>query len=74
MITKEEESIWIERGIEYYPKDDVILFIRCPKCGRENYMMSVYNGDCAWCGAKGRDYLKKWKDGNKHKNTQDKDT
>ena len=68
-----ERSILIDRVIEYYPDTDDYLFIRCPKCGRENYAPAVYNGDCAWCGAKGRDYINKWKDGNKRKNTQNKD-
>ncbi len=23
---------------------------RCPKCGRENYIMNVLLGICTWCG------------------------
>ena len=61
---KNNESVWIAKGVEYYPETDTILFIRCPKCGMENYALNVYNGDCAWCGAKGRDYLEEWKKNN----------
>lgn len=24
--------------------------VRCPKCGKENYALSVSSGRCAWCG------------------------
>ena len=37
-------------GVEYYPEDKTLLLIRCPKCGRENYIMNVAKGICTWCG------------------------
>ncbi len=27
-----------------------IALERCPKCGRENYIMNVLLGICTWCG------------------------
>lgn len=27
--------------------------IRCPKCGRENYLPAVATGICVWCGYDG---------------------
>lgn len=27
-----------------------IALSRCPKCGKENYMMAVLDGICCWCG------------------------
>ena len=38
-------------GVEWYD-DGSILLIRCPKCHRENYALSVVFGVCCWCGFK----------------------
>lgn len=37
-------------GVEYYPEDETLLLIRCPKCGQENYAPAVASGICVWCG------------------------
>ena len=37
-------------GVEYYPKTNELLLLRCPKCGKENYVMNVLSGICTWCG------------------------
>ena len=57
----EEKSIWLEKGVEYYPEDGTILLIRCPKCGRENWAPQVASGTCAWCGFDGKKLLNKEK-------------
>lgn len=31
-------------------KTGKICLVKCPKCMRENYAMSVLAGICAWCG------------------------
>ena len=31
-------------------EDDFVKIQRCYECGRENYMMSVSEGVCCWCG------------------------
>ena len=41
---------YLDRGVEYYPDTNELLLIRCPKCGRENYVMNVWRGVCTWCG------------------------
>ena len=56
--TMSQNVIYLERGVEYYPDEDTVLLIRCPKCGRENYALSVYDGVCCWCGFNGRELLK----------------
>ena len=53
------KSKWLAKGVEYYPDDDMILLIRCPKCGRENYALAVAKGICVWCGFNGRELLDK---------------
>ena len=39
--------------------DDAIGLTRCPVCGKENYVMSVIDGICAWCGFNANDLIKK---------------
>jgi len=29
---------------------DQLFLVRCPKCKKENYMLAVASGRCAWCG------------------------
>ena len=53
----EEQPIYLAKGVEYYPKTDELLLLRCPKCNRENYALSVYDGVCC-CGFNGRELLK----------------
>ena len=36
-------------------KDDKLYLVRCPFCGRENYIPAVASGQCAWCGYKARE-------------------
>lgn len=38
-------------GVEW-SDDGAILLIRCHKCHRENYALSVAFGVCCWCGFK----------------------
>ena len=38
----------LAKGVEYYPEDDMVLLIRCPKCGKENYALAVASGRCCW--------------------------
>jgi len=40
----------LAKGVEYYPENNTILLIRCPKCGKENYALNVASGICTWCG------------------------
>ena len=40
-----------DQGVEWYD-DGTILLIRCPRCQRENYALSVADGVCCWCGYK----------------------
>lgn len=42
----------IRSGAGYGYKDDdgKVCMINCFKCGRENYIMAVSSGQCAWCG------------------------
>lgn len=35
---------------ENFEADGKTYLVRCPKCKRENYAMSVSSGICAWCG------------------------
>ncbi len=43
------KTVYMENGISVQD-DGVILLIRCPKCGRENWAMAVRDGECCWCG------------------------
>lgn len=38
------KGIFVEKG--------KIYLVRCPKCDRENYAMTVATGQCVWCGYK----------------------
>lgn len=66
---REEKRITLnkpgEGAVDYYPDDDTILLIRCPKCGEENYALNVITGICTWCGFNGRELL------NKEENTEE---
>ena len=53
-----KKSKWLAQGVEYYPETDMLLMIRCPKCGRENWAPQVASGTCAWCGYDGHELLK----------------
>lgn len=48
---------YLADGVEYYPEDDTILLICCPRCGAENYAMMVTSGICYLCGFDGRTLL-----------------
>ena len=56
-MTQEKKVVYLDKGVEYYPEDDSILLLRCPKCGRENYALAAYSGICCWCGFNGRTLL-----------------
>jgi ribosomal protein L37E len=60
-----QKSRILTKGVEYYP-DGTLLLIRCPKCGRENYALSVADSICCWCGFDGHTLLNKEKNGNKN--------
>jgi hypothetical protein len=36
-------------GYQGKKEGDPVCLIRCPECGRENYMAAVPTGACAWC-------------------------
>ena len=38
------------KPVVLYSKEGKIYMVRCPKCNRENYALSVSSGKCAWCG------------------------
>ena len=40
----------LAEGVEYYPEEELLLLIRCPQCGEENYAPNVARGICTWCG------------------------
>lgn len=61
----ENKGIQVEKGVEYYPKTDELLLIRCPKCNLENWAPQVATGSCAWCGYDAWELVKKYKDENK---------
>lgn len=54
-----EKDTTLAKGVSYYPDTDMLLLIRCPKCGKENYAPNVASGICTWCGYDGRELLKK---------------
>lgn len=43
-----EQSNKLPVGLEYI--DSQLYLYRCPKCGRENYILNVSLGICTWCG------------------------
>lgn len=45
-----------EKGYSFH-EDGQWYLVRCHECGRENYMIAVATGQCAWCG---------WKQKEKH--------
>lgn len=53
-----KKSKRLAQGVEYYPDTGILLLIRCPKCGRENWAPHVASGICAWCGYDGHELLK----------------
>jgi ribosomal protein L37E len=38
------------KGFALLNDDGKACMMRCFECGRENYMMAVLSGKCAWCG------------------------
>lgn len=58
--------------VELYP-DGTILLIRCPRCGRENWAVSVYSGICAWCGFDGKTLIENKCNGDTCNKFEDKD-
>lgn len=56
-----EKHIWVAKGVEWYPEDNTILLIRCPKCGLENWAPNVISGTCAWCGHNGEEDVEAYK-------------
>ncbi len=44
------ENKQLPRGLWRDDKTGKIALERCPKCGRENYIMNVLSGRCTWCG------------------------
>lgn len=46
-----KEAVEAEKKLEEnFEADGKKYLVRCPKCKRENYAMSVSSGICAWCG------------------------
>lgn len=37
-------------GFGYIDDKNIICMIRCFDCGKENYVFTVSEGYCAWCG------------------------
>ena len=46
-----EQSNKLPVGLEYI--DGQLYLYRCPKCGRENYILNVLHGICTWCDLHG---------------------
>lgn len=44
------ENKQLPRGLWRDEETGEIALKRCPKCGRENYIMNVLLGRCTWCG------------------------
>ncbi len=56
ILDKKGEKI----GYAFRSKDDGKFHImRCPRCHKENYLMNVSQGDCAWCGFSLNQYMEK---------------
>lgn len=52
-----EERVIQERPPNFRDDDGKLYLVRCFACGdseygKENYMMAVASGQCAWCGWK----------------------
>lgn len=45
-------------GVEYDADTKDLLLLRCPKCGRENYVFNVMTGICTWCGYDAHELIK----------------
>ena len=46
-----KEAVEAEKKLEEnFEANGKTYLVRCPKCKRENYAMSVSSGICAWCG------------------------
>lgn len=49
----------LAEGVEYYPDEELVLLIRCPRCGAENYAPAVATGICVWCNYDANELIKK---------------
>lgn len=38
-----------DNGYVFYDEKGHPFLVYCPKCGKENYSMTVSTGICAWC-------------------------
>lgn len=46
-----KEMVEAERELEKnFVVNGKTYLVRCPKCDRENYALSVSSGRCCWCG------------------------
>lgn len=45
----------MKRGEVFKGEDGKLYLVRCPKCGRENYLPAVASGKCACCGYKAQE-------------------
>ena len=46
-----KQAVEAEKKLEEnFEANGKTYLVRCPKCKRENYAMSVSSGICAWCG------------------------
>jgi ribosomal protein L37E len=47
-------------GVEIWDEDDgtkLVLLVKCPKCGKENWAPNVARGICSWCGYNANELL-----------------
>lgn len=52
LITREEQ---LKNKANFLDKNGKLFLVRCMNCGdsergRENWIVAVANGECAWCG------------------------
>lgn len=40
----------VKKKGEVFEDDGQLFLVRCPKCGRENYLPAVATGQCVFCG------------------------
>lgn len=52
------KTIILADGVEYYPETKYLLLLRCPRCGKENYVLNVTKGICTWCGYDAHELIK----------------
>ena len=45
-----KKSVAEDRGYAFKTDTGQWFLLRCPKCHKENWAMSVSSGVCAWCG------------------------